>query len=374
MKRGNQIHLFFSLVLLVALSTPVAAEASSAVRTGLAVSLIEEQRIEGDLYAVAQKINISGVIAEDLVAAAGQVVINGAVEKDVFLAALKTEIHGVIGDDLRIISSDTTIAEAVEGDLLVIGGTVHILSTASVVGDVLLYAGDATIEGPIEGDLVGAVGTLRIDAPITGNVDVSVEQLSLGERAAVAGSVRYVSEQTLTQSLGATVTGEIVRNDPVLVDAKPTIRATLVPVLVLLFSILVWYLVSRRSLTMVVNQAVMKSVRPLILGFVTTIFLPLVFSLLLVSVIGTLVGIAFMFGYLSLIVVSLIGVPAVFGRLLMNIFNRPSQQVTLLSLVVGIIGVALCMLIPLIGPMVLLALMIVTFGAVIDVLIRGLRN
>ncbi len=372
---GLQRHsfLFFVTIVLTIALTSV-AQASTVVRTGEAVSLTEEQFVEGDLYAIAGKINISGSVSEDLVAAAGQIVVNGSVEDNAFLVALKTDIHGSVGDDLRIISGDATIAEPIMGDVLVIGGSVHILSTASVTGDVLLFVGEATIEGSVGGDVLGTVGTLRIDAPIAGDVDVTVDQLVLGDRANVTGSVRYVSEQLLTQSLSATVAGEMVRSDPVLPGSKPTIKAALVPLLILLFSVLVWYLVSRRSLALVVNRAVTKSFRPFLLGVAVIFFLPIAFTLLFVSMIGTLVSFALILGYLLLLILGAIAMSAVLGQFLLNVFNRPNQQLSLLSVVVGVVGIAFFMLMPIIGQVALLLLLIITFGSIVDLVIKSARS
>lgn len=344
--------------------------ASTVVRSGEAVSIAEDQVIDGDFYSAAGKVNVSGEIKEDMVAAAGEITLNGTVGSNVFLVAGRTEIHGTVGDDLRIISGNTTIAEPVMGDVLVIGGSVSILSTASVAGDVLIFGGDATIEGSVGGDVLGTVGTLRIDAPIAGDVDVTVTQLTLGDRANVTGSVRYVSEQLIVQSLNATVAGDLVRSDPVLPGSQPDIQSALIPLLVLLFSVLVWYLLSRKSLDAVIGRALTKSPRPVLLGLATAIFAPVAFVLLFVSMIGTLVSFVVLLGYLLLMVLGVIGIAAVLGQLLMNTFNRPATHINLLSIVVGVIAVAVLMLLPVIGQIALFVLMMITLGSMIDLLLR----
>jgi cytoskeletal protein CcmA (bactofilin family) len=360
----------FAFILALFIVGPTAANASTVVRTGDAVSIAEEQAIEGDFYSVAGKINISGEIKEDMVAAAGEITINGAVDSNAFLVAGRAEIHGTIGDDLRIISGNTTIADPVMGDVLVIGGSVDILSTASVAGDVLIFAGNVVIEGSVGGDILGTVGTLRIDAPVAGDVDVTTTQLTLGDRANIAGSVRYVSEELVVRSPNATITGDMVRNDPVLPGSQQNIQSALIPMLVLLFSILVWYLVSRKSLEAVVGRSLTKSPRPVLLGLATILFTPVAFVLLFLSMIGTLISFVLLLGYLLFIVLGIIGVSAVLGQLLVNVFNRPGKHVTLLSIFVGVISVTVLMLFPFIGQVALLILVIVTLGSIVDLLLR----
>lgn len=346
------------------------AEAKAVVRSGDTVSIAEEQIIEGDFYSAASIINISGTVEEDMISAGGQITINGSVGDDALLMAGRVDIHGTVGDDLRIISGEVIIAEPVMGDVFVVGGSVNILSTASISGDVILYAGQATIAGSVGGDVIGSVGKLRIDSLVSGDVDVTVTELTLGDRANIEGSVKYVSNSLVTQSLNATVGGELVRNDPVFPGREMNLRNALIPVLVILFSLLTWYLVSRRSLTKVVNRALIRSPRPFLLGLGTLLLAPFAGVILLMSMIGSLAGLVVIFGYLLLLTLSVIGLAAVLGLLLMTAFNKPASEITLMSLAVGIVGISLFMLLPVIGQLVLVGFMILTLGSLVDILVR----
>lgn len=360
----------FTLILFLLLTVPTVSEARTVVRTGDAISIPEEQLIEGDFYSAAGKINISGEVGEDLVAAAGQVVANGTVGDNAFIVAGQVDIHGTIGDDLRIVSGEVTIAGPVMGDLLVVGGAVNILSTASVAGDVLLYAGEATIEGSVGGDVMGTVANLRVDAPVAGDVDVTVDLLTLGDRAAVEGSVRYVSKVVVIRGTEAVVGGDLTRSDPVLPGSQPTAQAALVPMIVLLFSVAVWYLVSRKTLTLVATRALTKSPRPTAYGLTAILFAPLGISLLLVSMIGSVVGAIFLFGYVLLFLLSGVALSAVLGKLFMRLFTKPTDRLSLLTLVSGSVGVALLMLLPVLGQVALVILFVLTYGAIIDAMLR----
>ncbi len=364
---GSLLLVFFSIY-------SIPADASTVVRSGNTVSIAEEQVIEGDFYTAAGKINVSGSIQEDMVAVGGQVAINGEVGEDVFLIGGQTDIHGTIGDDLRIISGETTIAESVAGDVLVVGGSLNVLSTASISGDLILLVSEATIEGSVGGDILGTAGVLKVDAQVAGDIDVVVEQLTLGDRANIEGSVRYVSNLVAVKALSTSVSGDIVRNDPVLLGGSPNAYAAFVPVLVLLFSVLVWYFLSRKSLTLVAGRALAKSPRPFVIGVAVLIFAPLAGVLLLLSVVGTLVGLALLTGYTLLVVLSIIGSATVLGKLLMVAFNQSTNRVSLLSLLVGVVGSALLMLLPVIGFVIFVLLMILTLGAMVDLLVRPVQE
>lgn len=345
-------------------------DAQSVVRSGDTVSIAEDQVIEGDFYSAANIINVSGEVSEDALLVGGQVTVNGASGDDLLIVSGQTDIHGTVGDDLRIVAGEVTIAEPVMGDVFVAAGTVHILSTASIAGDLLMYAGQATVEGSVGGDVMGTVENLRIDAAVAGDVDVTVTQLTLGDRAAVNGSVRYVSHELAVLAPNHMVGGDVLRNDPVLPGTDMTVKAALIPVLVLLFSVLVWYLVSRRSLRTVVSRAVVRSPRPVLLGVVTLLVMPFVTAVLLFSVLGTMVGIISVLGYMLLVLLGMVAVPAILGQLLLKVFNQPNAQLSLLSLVVGVVGVSLLMLLPVLGQVLILALLLVAMGAMVDALIR----
>ncbi|MCA9362377.1 hypothetical protein KC906_03295 [Candidatus Kaiserbacteria bacterium] len=346
------------------------ASAETVVRSGEVVSIAKEQVIEGDFYSMASKVNISGSVEEDAVVAAGQVTVNGSVGNNAFLVGGRIDVHGTVGDDLRIVAGETTIAEPIMGDVMVVGGVVQILSTASIAGDIILLAGNVVIEGSVGGDVVGTVGQLTIDAPVAGDVDVTVEQISLGSQADVQGSVRYVSESLIIQDPSSNVAGETMRNDPVILGSQPTLYAAVIPVLVLLFSVLVWYLLSRKSLDVVIGRALVKSPRPFLLGSISIILMPLITMLLFVSMIGSLLGFAVLAGFLFMVMLSIIGISAVMGRLLMTLFNQPHQHSSLLSLLVGVTAMGLLMLLPPIGQLTAFFLILLTLGAMIDILLR----
>ena len=357
-------------VLLLSSILVATAEARTVVRTGETVSLAADQTVEGDFYATAGTVSISGTVTEDVVVAAGQLNVNGSIGDNAFLIGGGVDVNGVTGDDLRIVAGEVTIAEPVLGDLFIMGGSINLLSTASVTGDVLLYGGEATIAGAVGGDILGTIGTLRIDAAVAGDIDVTVERLTLGDRAAITGAVRYVSTELAVRAPNAVVEGDLLRSDPILPRTEGGLYSTLIPILVLLFSVLGWHLVSRRTLGLVATHALTLSPRPLLFGFIALVVVPFAVGVLMVSVLGTILSLVLLSAYMLLLMLSVVSVPAVLGQLLMRVFNQPTAQLSLLSIVVGIVGVTVLLVLPILGGAVLLLLMILALGAMIDLLLR----
>jgi len=363
-------YICFAALALFVTSTQI-VQASSVIRTGDTVSIAGDQVITGDFYSATGKINLSGTVEGDAIVASPQITVNGSVNEDATLFGGTVDVYGTIGEDLRIISGETTIAEPVMGDVLVVGGVLTILSSASVAGDVILVTGQATIEGSVGGNVLGWSGNLRIDAPVAGDVSVTVNTLTLGDKANISGSVQYVSRELAVQAQGATVEGGLVRNDPVVPVVETSIRSAMIPVLIILFSVLAWYLISRKSLTIITNRAVSRSFRPVVFGFASVILVPFAIAILGASVIGMLVGFALFFLYALLFTLSVIAIPAIVGQIIMKVFNQPSTQPTLLSLVVGVVAVVLISMLPIIGVLILISVMVLAIGAMIDWLTRS---
>lgn len=357
-------------VMLLALLPLQALQAQTVVRTGESVSIASDQQIAGDFYTAASILNISGEVTGDVTAVGVQMTLNGTVGADALVIGGNVDIHGSVGDDLRIIGGEVIIAEPVAGDVFVMGGTVRILSTASIGGDLLIYGGDAEVSGAVGGNVQGRVNSLRIDAPVAGNIDVSTLTLVLGDRADVTGSVQYVSTAVLTRSPNAMVDGDVTRNDPVAPESPNTIKSLAVPFLVLLFSVLVWFMVARGFLQRIVDRALVRTARPSLLGFITFLSAPLIIVILTVSVLGTLVGITAFFAYALAILLSFVSAGAVLGQFIMNFKKGAPKTISLAALFIGVLTVTLCLFIPFVGPVIVLGVFLITLGALIDLVLR----
>ncbi|MEK7462421.1 MAG: hypothetical protein AAB618_02500 [Patescibacteria group bacterium] len=362
----------FTLLAILVVLAPSAAFASSVVRTGETISIEKDQKIEGDFYAASSVLSISGEVAEDLISVAGRNTLNGTVGKDAFMLGASVDVHGAVGEDLRIIAGDVIIAEPVTGDVFIIADTVKILSTASIGGDLVVYGGTVEVSGSVGGNVLGNYQSLRLDAPVAKGVDVTAEQFVLGERAEVTENVRYVSLAQLTRAQSAKVGGEVTRSDNVTDSEGKTLpRHIMIVGLVLLFSVLAWFLVARSLMVKMVERALVRGVRPVLLGFITLIAAPVVFVVLTVSIIGTVVGITGILFYLALMIVTLVGMSATLGTLLSSLVLKTKEfSTTPYSLIAGVAGIIVLVFIPILGPILLFVLFLITLGALVDMVLR----
>lgn len=368
----NTTYLLLVISMLMWLLVPQPTDARTVIRSGDTVSIGQDQVIEGDLYTAGNIITVSGQVDEDLLIAGTEVNVNGQVGADALIVGGNVDINGTIGDDLRIIGSTITIAEPVLGDVFVVGGNVEILSTASVTGDVTVIGGQAIINGPVDGRVLGWLDSLRIDSNIGGDVEVTTTELTLGDKANISGDVKYVSYNQLTRSQSATVSGEVFRNDPVADDGQADLGRVLMPLLIILFSVALWYLLAQRLLQRVVSRTLMPGIRPVLIGGLVLVLAPFAISILLVSMLGLFAGMALLATYVLFVTLAIIALPAVLAQFAQTLFAK-QPAISLLSLLLGTLLVGVCLIIPVVGPVILVGFTILIFGAMVDMLIRANR-
>jgi cytoskeletal protein CcmA (bactofilin family) len=102
------------------------------------------------------------------------VVSSGAVEPEVSTGAGNVEVHGLVRNYVR----------AGLGDVYVDG---------TVGGDIDAGFGDVEIEGRVGGDVHAEVGDVYVNAPVKGDVDVGRGDVTLGPNAAISGNLEFGS-------------------------------------------------------------------------------------------------------------------------------------------------------------------------------------
>jgi hypothetical protein len=350
---------------------PFVAAAESVVRTGETVSIDSDQRIEGDFYGAASIVNLSGEVSEDMSLVGGKITLNGKVGKDALLVGGNVDVHGAVGEDVRIIGGDVIIAEPITGDVFVIARSVTILDTASIGGDLVVYASEVEISGSIGGDVAGQIESLRLDAPVKSSVDVTTMSFVVGDRADIGGGIQYTSVEALTRAPGAKVAGQVTRNDPSAEDNSDVgVRAVAVPVLMVLFAALAWYLIARTLLTKIIDRALVRGIRPFATGFVMFFAAPVIIVVLIMSVLGTVVGITALVAYLFAILLAFLSIAPVLGQVVFQLVKKEKIPLSPLGVVTGVAVAVILAIIPVFGIALLFGLFLITLGALVDLVLH----
>jgi|GEM_PF-2797704 len=386
-------YFILSSLVLATFLVSLPALADTFVRTGNQFELATDQIITGNFLGVGNPVTIAGEITQDATIVGDRVTVTGTVGGDVLGLGIYARLNGVVQGDARIVSGNTTISGTVAGDLLLVGGSVTILSDAVIEGDVVLFTGTAIVNGAVGGDILGNAQNITVNGPIGGGIDIHTNQLALGPNAAIAESVRYVSDTLLTQSLDTTIAGTVSRNDPIMPASGFSLTAALYPVLVLLFSTLLWLTLSKRTLQQLVQQTLNVAPRSAITGVVSFFVAPLIVFVLSVGLFGGYLWasgattassnfvlvmaavpvLVVLFGYLTLFLLAVIAVPALLGQLCMYATKNMSKEVTVVSVLLGSAVCVLLLLLPAIGLFVFLFTAIIALGGLLEGVIKASR-
>ncbi len=365
------MFLRFAVILVVIISMPTLALASSVVRTGDNISIASDQAVEGDFYGAGNSVSISGEVTGDLLVAGADLNINGKVNSDLAAIAGTVDLDGVVADDARIIGGEVTISGEVDGDLVVVASSLKVLSTAKIKGDIIFFGSEADISGEVGKSIFGTSERIRIDGVVGGDIDVKTAELVLGERTDVVGMVKYTSASELIRAQNARVAGKVVKNDPVVAEVN-NLKEALIPILVILFAALVWFLFFRRMLDKVVLQANNNFVRNTLIGFGILFLIPVAVGILIMSTLGSLLGITLFFIYLALIMLSVILSGVVAGSFISRVVTK-SSAVTIPYILIGTVTMLALLYVPVVGSIVLLGILFTTLGALATYLYRLIR-
>ncbi len=371
MKISNNSTKFLAGVALVLL-VPMVASADAILRSGETVSVTNDQIVEGDFYAAGGIVSLSGQVEGDMYTAAGSFTNNGVIDGDLAVAAGTVQMHASVTDDVRVIGGEVVIAGTVGGDVVVLGGLLKVLSTARIDGDILFFGGDLQVLGPVEGSVMGTAESVRIDAYVGDSVDVTATRLSLGDRAEVIGDVRYISNTELVRSQNAVVVGEVVQNTAP-VDTSVSYEGVVVLFIVLLFSALIFQLLLRQQLERHANELTGGLGLAGLIGIAIVILAPVLIVVGVASMLGTLIGLVL----LALFFLLLFGAVAFSSVLVGGVISRYHQGTptfNVLYTVGGAIAIQILMLIPVLGPTLVLVIFFIALGVLARRLFLALRT
>ena len=367
-------YLLSGVFLLALVFLPQVSAAETVLRTGIDLSVESEQVVEGDYYVSSGLFGssvMSGKVEGDMYGVGAVVTVNGEVGTDATIAAGTVHMYGPVGDDLRVLAGEVTIAEPVAGDLFVLGGLVSILSTASIGGDVFVFGGAVSIEGDVQGSVYGHAEQVSINAAVGKNVEVTAPAgFSLGDKASIAGDVRYTSAVPISRTPGAVVEGELLQGKNEEITPRDEARAILIPLFIALFTVLSLYLLFKQQIVKLVELVQGDSGKSMLIGALVLVAGPVAAVVLMMTVLGVFVGMALFAFLIMLYVVSMSLTGAVLGLLLSRLVT-PNAQLSLGTIMLGTLLLHGLMFIPVVGIFLLIVLLCVTLGGICILLYRA---
>lgn len=335
------------------------------------VTLTRDQTHEGSLYATGNQITIDGTVTGSLYCAGNVITINGSVEGDVLCAGQKVTINGTVGQDARVAGQFVQIDGEVNGSLTAFAQDVRLEKDATVAQDVNGAAQQVTLNGVVGRDVAIGAQILALNNEVKGSVDSAVEQLQLGDSASVLGNLNYSSQREASFD-EAKVVGTVSFNE---VEDRRGKRGMIFGAFKLLFvvslalSALVLVLIMPRFLQRSSELFSGQIGTTILAGFAVVFGGPIVFGLLLFSILLAPIGLALLFGWLVVIFLSGIFFAYWVGSELLR-----SQQNIVVRMLGGMAVVLVLYLIPVINVFTMFAALVVGSGIIVTTLTKGYRR
>ena len=168
-----------------------------------------QRPVTGGLFAAGKQVVVMAPVDGDLFAAGFDLRIPGPVSGDALLTGFTIDLSAPIGGDLLILAGRATLNGPVSGDVQVSGATITLSPSSRIGGDFSASGTQVILDGVIAGDakLIGEKVTLA--GTITGNVDVTADELLLLPGTRIIGNLRHSGPAPVTVPDGASVTGTV---------------------------------------------------------------------------------------------------------------------------------------------------------------------
>lgn len=315
----------------------------------------------------------------NLYTAGGSVVVEKQILGDLFVAGGSVTVVNPVGDDARIAGGNVTINAPVNGDLLVAAGTLALTENAHVNGDWWAAGGIVNFNGTVGGNAKVIGGEVFINGTIMGPVKVHAgKKLTFGPQSKVTGPITYSGPTEAVVQDGAHV-GQIeftrIAGKSAAARSVPAAVAVILAGIGILFffklatllvaSLVLLKLFGRTSLE-IVSSARDQFWQNLGIGFVAMIAIPLAAILLMATLIGAYLGVALGIWFAFTILMTGTVTVMLAGTLTQTWISKKELPLSWKTILWGILGIAILMLIPFIGWLAILILYLASFGALLQ--------
>jgi len=371
----KKIVIFFASLLILPLFFVSVVSAQNNDKKPKNVVLAKDEVVNKDYFAAGDSVTLSGTVNGDAYLAGGNVIVEGTINGDLLVAGGMVEIRGKITDNVRAVGGQIVISAQVGKNLTVAGGTVNLTDSAKIGGSLVAGTGTLSVFSPVGKDLNIGVGQVTLGNTIGGGVRAGVGQLTLTPNAKVSGDLIYWSDAQAQIQSGAQVLGQTTHNLPpakALKEAKParilgifTGASLALKIASFLWALIIGLLLlkffpvySRRTIEVMIK----KPWASLGMGLLILILTPIIFLILLITVLGIPIAFVLLVTFLIIAYLAKIFVSIFIGQKVLRYFG--SKTGSNWALLLGLVVYGIVTLIPILGPVVSLLVVIFGLGAV----------
>ncbi|HET9488624.1 MAG TPA: polymer-forming cytoskeletal protein [Methylomirabilota bacterium] len=359
---------FIGLLGFILLAFPVCP--TSAQEAGTTVVL--RGKLTDNAYVAGGTVDVFAEAERDLVVAGGTITIREVVKGDIAVAGGSVNLTARVGDDVRAAGGSLIVGGEVGRDLVAVGGTVTLAPESRVGGRAWLAGGDVTVAGQLARGLRVAAGSVRLAGAVDGDVEITAGTIEILPTARIRGNLTYTSPDAAEIDPGAQIQGRVThRRLEAAARAEQAGRAffgvarVVLLVGLILFAVVLLLLVPgfMVSAGWRIRTHFWKSLG---LGLLIFVVMPLVAVLVIATIIGLPLGLTLAALYPVLLIVGYLTTAVFVGELGARLSARGSELTTgrrVLWLVVALIVLGLASTVPIVGWMLAWLAVVIGLGA-----------
>lgn len=344
---------------------------------GFAAAAAQEKRVDrvagDDRFTAGGSVTVTTPVTGDLMAAGGEVRIDSRIGGDLVAAGGNVRVLGDVGESAFVAGGQVHFDARVRRSVRAGGGHVEVGPKAELGGNLSVAGGQVRIEGPVFGYVQAAGGRVVLDGPIGGDVWVTGGRVLLGPNARIGGALHYAAQAELEQDPAAIVKGGIEklpfeagwpRRDEVSEHRFGAGRWLWTAGLMALAAIVVGAAPAFAARTS--NVLRQRPWFALLLGFIVLACVPIAAILLLVTVLGIPLALLALLAYPAALLLGYVMTPIGIGDWVMQRFATTRAAQTgwrAAAAAVVVLAIALLARVPVLGTVVVLAVLLAGLGA-----------
>jgi cytoskeletal protein CcmA (bactofilin family) len=346
------------------------------VRAGDKPILASNETTNNSLYTAGNSVVVAGTVKGDLFCAGSNLDITGTVEGDVICAGQSVRVAGRVLGDVRVAGQNVEVTAEVAGSVTAMGESVVLGPEAKIGRDVTLGAARAHLEGVMGRDVLGGAESIVLVGKVARNFDAEVTALTLDSSAAIGGDLNYRSASPAEIAQGATISGATHYTERTTDGANSKAAAlfwgTLYGFIAMAVLGLAALLLAPRSMDALAVTVRSHIAASFAAGAAVLIVTPIAVVLLLMTLFGIPLAIVLLLLWVAGLIASFaVGAYAI-GWLAVEKLGWPNRGRRLMSLLIGLLIMALVGLVPVVGGIIVFLIMLCGLGAMTLVVIRRL--
>jgi hypothetical protein len=343
-------------------------------KTGNTITVAANEVVDGMLFAGGNAVDIAGTVNGDVYCAGQSISISGVIQGDVFCAGQTITISGQVDGSVRLAGQNVTLSGTIGNSATIASQNLSIESKSTINRDLLGASQNITINGTIQRDILIGSENLAINGDIKRNVGGEIKTITVGSTGNVGGNVEYTGTSDPIINDGGKIVGTVKRTEPTKEEqaagetsASSIISSFAFSLLTMLAIGFILVALFRHILDDASSSTIQKPGKAALVGFLTSISLPILIIILFISMIGVPIAIITILIWIAILMICGPFVGYMLGQVILKNtkYNQPAWAILL-----GILVLNVLYIIPILGFITLLAVGVFGTGMI---LIQGKR-